>query len=536
MATSRFFMVAALLAAAGLACGVFGPQLKPTADALQYEFGDAADPGFPTLYDTQSSRLANRHGAVHKDITRAWLGLKLSAESDADDPADADGVPNLVNSDQHDDGIVGFTAPGAASGIDVRVSAAAGFSGSLYLNVLADLNDDGQWRDEWLVQNHAVEVQGLQSLVVSLPLAAEPGVLATAWLRITLSGEPIDASAFADAGGWDGSAPADGFAIGETEDYHGVLDIEPTPTPDGSYFNVECEELTEAIVHGESVTIGLIVVAGPGAPTQFKVVGTSGTMGVNGDPLAQEITVDPNPPADPTDPDGYSPFGPGAGIDITTTEDPPDRTVDYEVVVELKGPGRVETEKCLFSVVHLSLPAFREGPGDGFDFSTGGPADVPSFADILSVEQDQTESTLAFVFELAGPPPDAKTLGTQRLTYKVGLQLPDQTAGFGAGVPAAEGIPPTDPPMRWGYGASVDCNASGCTGVLFQSNAAGQFQVVGELEFEIEDNRVIVFLPLEAIGNPSSFDWAAIASLAGGGADIPTDRFPDGGFQTFEGP
>jgi len=47
MATSRFFMVAALLAAAGLACGVFGPQLKPTADALQYEFGDAADPGFP---------------------------------------------------------------------------------------------------------------------------------------------------------------------------------------------------------------------------------------------------------------------------------------------------------------------------------------------------------------------------------------------------------------------------------------------------------------------------------------------------------
>lgn len=148
------------------------------------DFGDAPDPftgpgRYPTL-------LAN-NGARHLDWTKEWLGTSrpeidgelrkgtlavvsrvdpfpsVSGESDAADPADQDGVVNLVDMDFFDDGVfipgpffplvpktitmtvectVDDTGVGALGRYDAAVA-----TKRLYLNGWADWNGDGDWTD-----------------------------------------------------------------------------------------------------------------------------------------------------------------------------------------------------------------------------------------------------------------------------------------------------------------------------------------------------------------------------------------------------
>lgn len=78
-----------------------------TSTAPKADYGDAPDgqnacygvPGsFPTLYQTTNSKLA-RPGGHALNVGEETLGLSVSAEVDANDPNDPDGVPNLVDSD-----------------------------------------------------------------------------------------------------------------------------------------------------------------------------------------------------------------------------------------------------------------------------------------------------------------------------------------------------------------------------------------------------------------------------------------------------
>ncbi len=127
--------------------------------------------------------------ARHDTGCRAWLGPWADAESGPDRP----------DRDRFDDGILD---------LDPLTLGVSNWSwpGLLYLNVLMDLNDDGDWADagEWVVQNQAVVVpiRGSAQVVTSARWDGQH------WMRVTLTGRPLS-----DYTG-DGT-----FAIGETEDY-----------------------------------------------------------------------------------------------------------------------------------------------------------------------------------------------------------------------------------------------------------------------------------------------------------------------------
>ena len=233
-----------------------GPAATPTADAAQAvtqppaaavtaaasptpppplaaDFGDAPDGSpagyrgtrvigrFPTRLDTRSSPNPGAH-ILRPGFDR--LGDAVTAEAGADDQADPDGVPNLVNGDDGDDGVVSLTlaldqAPAQAT-LDVKVSLAAGASpGPRYLNVLIDMNLDGRWSigedetPEWAVRNLVVTLApGASRSVRTLPFAlgSVSRLPDGAWMRVALTRERIVGDAWDGGGHWQ---------AGEIEDY-----------------------------------------------------------------------------------------------------------------------------------------------------------------------------------------------------------------------------------------------------------------------------------------------------------------------------
>ena len=106
-----------------------------------FDFGDAPDPLFPTL--------AKNDGARHKDVSRAWFGQSVDTERDAADQVDV----LAKTGDSFDDGLLGA--------IPLEFSVTNNdWDGPVYVNVLLDINKDGDWEDqgEWVVQNMAVDV------------------------------------------------------------------------------------------------------------------------------------------------------------------------------------------------------------------------------------------------------------------------------------------------------------------------------------------------------------------------------------------
>ena len=105
---------------------------------------------------------------------------------------------------------------------------------SAYLNILIDMNADGDWNDviddfspchpEWAVKNHIVALPAGCSTVSSPPFQVTQSYhelyLVPTWVRVTLSGEPVP-----DDFPWNGSLSAPGgvLAGGETEDYPAVI-------------------------------------------------------------------------------------------------------------------------------------------------------------------------------------------------------------------------------------------------------------------------------------------------------------------------
>lgn len=195
------------------------------------EYGDAPDGG-ATGYPSQFAQtgafptLAASDGARTDAAGDARLGPEASLEDDADDAADPDGRPNLdpVNTDA-DDGLVGLTAlltqiPPPAQ-LEVLVTGPdGGLGGDFLLNVLIDLDLDGEWggtaannEPEWVVQNFPVSVAPGDSIVVTPPLFAFANgnrLPDGAWMRVALTSERV-----AD-GDWDGTGR---FASGEIEDH-----------------------------------------------------------------------------------------------------------------------------------------------------------------------------------------------------------------------------------------------------------------------------------------------------------------------------
>ncbi|NOT32750.1 MAG: hypothetical protein HOP12_01130 [Candidatus Eisenbacteria bacterium] len=115
-----------------------------------------------------------------------------------------------------------------------------------YLNVLVDLNFDGDWNDnancggangcthEWAVKNVVVPIGTGCQTYATPPIVAGIGVGET-WMRITLTDGPVD-----DDFPWSGSAnrPDGQYAGGETED-HPIFITQADPVEKRSWGQVK---------------------------------------------------------------------------------------------------------------------------------------------------------------------------------------------------------------------------------------------------------------------------------------------------------
>jgi len=199
-------------------------------DPDQVYYGGAVSGQFPTLYETANS-VDSRPGGHALTTEEETIGETVSVEGDADDAADPDGVPNLVDRDL-DDGVFWVFYPNLAANtltvrflVQVSVAAAAP-DVPRYLNILVDNNRDGQWQKndrgvEWLAQNFAVNVppgksERVWTEAATMPLSAANTFGWESWMRVALTRESIDAATFGDDG-WDGSGQ---FEYGEIEDHY----------------------------------------------------------------------------------------------------------------------------------------------------------------------------------------------------------------------------------------------------------------------------------------------------------------------------
>ncbi len=201
---------------------------------------------FPTVYNVGSPPF----GPLHRNLRLAYfLGPSITAEQEADIGPDADGVNNLQpvndvpNLDKGDDGVAPqpfvHCVPMKLN-FTVTVPAGGPLNNNAFVNLWFDWNRSGDWGQnfecpsptgvlvakEWAVQNQVVNLPGpgvwpfQTTAFVPYNLNANNPCL---WWRITLS----DSQAVAA----DGSGPAAGYNLGETEDYYTCESAEPTETP-----------------------------------------------------------------------------------------------------------------------------------------------------------------------------------------------------------------------------------------------------------------------------------------------------------------
>lgn len=218
---------------------------------------------FPTVGTTAQANHPGQPGARHTHTAAAWLGDRAlyanpgyfgprllgdvppSLELDANSVPDADGITNLQGNtpdhDGHDGGLAPASLPAGGTGVvRFRLSGNEDIH-TWYINVLADWDYDGVWRNdptgkafvpEWIVRNHIVDLlPGWTWEFTSppFPVGFSPG---NPWVRITLSPQKVDPTLY-PFDGWDGEVPPGivdqfgikAFACGETEDSCGLVTV-----------------------------------------------------------------------------------------------------------------------------------------------------------------------------------------------------------------------------------------------------------------------------------------------------------------------
>jgi len=223
------------------------PLSPVTSNAPEADYGDAPDgqlayygiPGhFPTLFNTTNSHFGLPGGHT-LNVGEETLGLRVSAEVDALDPFDPDGMPNLVDSDKDERIYVIMEQSQARLAFTVSVSLGAPDM-TRYANALIDFDYSGNWSTssygvEWVVVNLDVNVDPGDSETILTPLFAwaNPTVPPSGvWMRLALTRAEVDESLFASVGGWGGEGQ---YAYGEIEDHFVFLTGMP-PLPEFSYY------------------------------------------------------------------------------------------------------------------------------------------------------------------------------------------------------------------------------------------------------------------------------------------------------------
>jgi hypothetical protein len=198
---------------------------------------------YPTVFDDGTFPLVPVPlGPVHVNASPvAYLGSKISGESEADTGPDEDGDNNIdpqkdaADNDGRDDGVaMPLNLPNCQwVTFDYEVNVFDPQT-DLWVNVWFDWNRDGDWDDapacdagsapEWAVQN-----QFIFGLPVGLHQITTPAFLPwhpksgpeEIWMRITLSEKPWKGGTGNNPAqtGNGGSGPGNKYQIGETEDY-----------------------------------------------------------------------------------------------------------------------------------------------------------------------------------------------------------------------------------------------------------------------------------------------------------------------------
>lgn len=195
------------------------------------DYGDAPDgtdayPGvagrFPTLYNSTSGLMGGHALTVGQEA----IGVFVSAEKDANDPADPDGIKNLVDKDR-DDIVYTIIAGGRGRFRFQAKIADSAPRGKRYINALVDFNRNGSWEGEWVVKNQEVDIPPGAVRWVETEWF-DWKARAPAWARLVITRSPITAAV------WQGEGE---FEYGEVQDF--ITKIEPErreepPPPPGN--------------------------------------------------------------------------------------------------------------------------------------------------------------------------------------------------------------------------------------------------------------------------------------------------------------
>jgi len=185
-------------------------------------------------------------GPVHKaPLAVAFLGQSVSLELNAEDGPDMDLLNNIdpvndaADQDLSDDGVIlPIEMPQCRwTTFDYLVNIVEPGT-PVWVNVWFDWNRDGDWDDdsetdmtmgcdgrrisEWAVRNQYLFglPEGIHRLTSAAFVSWHPDAgPEDIWMRITLSEQPWRGGEHPKLRGNGGSGPADGFEIGETEDY-----------------------------------------------------------------------------------------------------------------------------------------------------------------------------------------------------------------------------------------------------------------------------------------------------------------------------
>lgn len=165
-------------------------------ELIEYDFGDAPDPTYPTL-------LAS-NGARHQINRLLMLGSTIDPEADGQPNPTATGDDIAGATPDDEDGVtfVSMLVPGKSAQVDVSVTTTLA---PAYLDAWIDFNGDGDWADAGeQVLTASVVTAGVNNLWINVPPSASPGISTFARFRLSL----LNTMNYDGAGG-----------IGEVEDY-----------------------------------------------------------------------------------------------------------------------------------------------------------------------------------------------------------------------------------------------------------------------------------------------------------------------------
>jgi hypothetical protein len=119
------------------------------------------------LFNTTNSNLPGGHTLYTGEET---LGKEASAEKDANDSEDPDGVPNLVDADRDEGMFVILDGTRARLSFVVSVNQTAP-DVTRYINILVDFDQNGNWSagGEWVIVNMEVNVSPGSSKTIVTP-------------------------------------------------------------------------------------------------------------------------------------------------------------------------------------------------------------------------------------------------------------------------------------------------------------------------------------------------------------------------------